>query len=196
METALRFWQNADIKKLAEHWHYEEKLPYDFGAVRPHLVTSKGVWDAASGDNRLIELIQKSTNLPVFASDLNPVGDAKQWNLADGIPPWLPSEIDTVLLFGVIQYLDDSTLQKLFLALSEKKVIIKSACDERNIHICKYSEEMGGEYESYYRSAWSIVSTLLNTHNITWAHRVYPDDLESKYETVQYVIVGEPCVEV
>lgn len=195
METAINFWRNADIGKLAKHWKYKEKTPYDIMAVLPHVVESKGIWDVAAGDNRIVLTLSViMPDMHMMSSDISPkVDGVKEWNIGNGVPIWMPNCVDTVLLLGVIQYMDDAALEFALLKLKGFKVVVKTPCPVQDIHVCKPSDEMGGTYESYYRSASTVMRMVCKNHNISHMGTVYPDHLESKYGSIQRMFVGEPC---
>lgn len=193
MEASVKFWESqGDIDRLAKHWKYREKLPYDVCAILPHVLESRIIWDPAAGDDRVAEALRGVIPAPILSSDIKGYGSrVEKWNLVNGI--WPPArEADTVLLLGVIQYLSDTELDGVLEMLKDRKVIVKTPCSPKDLYICKNSEEMGGEYESYYRSFITTMGILSRYHRLIMHGDVYPARLESVYGTKQKIIVGVP----
>jgi hypothetical protein len=189
METALEFWKKADIIKLGNKWNYKEKLPYEIYSLIPHLMGSGGIWDAAKGDGRILDALSGIfKKIPMWGTDL------ATWDLNEGIPGNLPEWVDTVLLMGVVQFLEDFKLHELFQKLNKHKIIVRSACHPESVYINRFSDELQTKYESYYRSLLNLTDMIKETHTVTYQDRVYPPHLESKYGTTQYLLVGVPCV--
>lgn len=184
MATAKKFWKQADMEKLAEHWRYDEKLPYEIHALIPHLIGSRFIWDAACGNKRIANALKG-----IFRSVKFLCSDIKEWDLEEGVHPQAESS-DTVLLMGVLPYLSDDTIVSLMDSCKDKKIIIRTPIGNGE-HICK--ESLGGEYEAIYRT-WHETVTLLNSHHQMIFHgRFYPKHLESEFGTEQTLFVVTPC---
>lgn len=188
MTEAKKFWKEADFDKLGRIWNYDKKLPYEMEIIEKCLnfFGSSSIWDAACGDGRIAKAINGRV---VFCSDLRGETGIRH-DLDDGIPDWLPLKVDTVLLLGVIQFLTDESLLSLLEKLKGRNIIIRTACDDENTYINRYSDELSCRYESLYRSLESVKNMLCLSHDIFWIKSVYPEQLESVYGTRQYILSG------
>ena len=105
--------------------------------------------------------------------------------------PAIP-ETDVAVLLGVTPYLfSDVDVHRLLDALPAKKVILRSPCTmlPEDEVVSTYSEALGAEYAAIYRTVPNLTAMLGRRHNILESGRIWPDEIESKFGTRQFVFV-------
>lgn len=108
--------------------------------------------------------------------------------------PMIPKESTVYNMGGVISFIfDDNFLFELFKYIKGFKFeyfFLRSPCSESNedIIINTYSEKLKCNYSSVYRTKKNILNILLDlNYNIVDCTRLYPDNIESEFDTRQYM---------
>jgi hypothetical protein len=97
--------------------------------------------------------------------------------------------VDAVVLGGVVQYIfEDDVILKLLESLDCTKLFVRSSCNSEELAINRFSEEMGGEYSSRYMTLDHLLKLLSQSFTIVDVKRAYPDSIESKYGTKQWLV--------
>ena len=92
---------------------------------------------------------------------------------------------------GVIIYIfKDSEVVKLLKAIHSDVLILRAPCseEESDIYVDTYSEELDARYASRYRTHAHVRKLVEQVFTIEDMDRIYPDHLESKYGTKQYIL--------
>lgn len=99
---------------------------------------------------------------------------------------------DLTVSMGMFPYIfDNSDLMTILSNIKSNELIVRVPCTSKNEdeYINKYSEDLGSDYSSVYRTVDNykeIFSKFFNSIKVT---RAYPDEIESKYGTKHYFFV-------
>lgn len=202
MTVSEEFWKQADLKALAEHWNYKEKLSYDVQKIIPHIRRYKNVADIACGEAKVVQILDQILSFDaVYLCDINEMVLFKTLiqtplsfkgeicNLNERVPEEV-IQSDIVLWLGGLTYIIDNLRLNEILS-SFQNIIIRTTCYDKDLYINKYSEELLSQYEVYYRTKDYIVDCLNKYYNKVKVERLYPNRLESKFGGIQYLFVGE-----
>lgn len=106
--------------------------------------------------------------------------------------------VDVVILSGVIQYLSDEMLGLLLLRIAETPseapvLILKTSCptgaDESDVRPLQvFSESFKADYGAIYRPLHEVLKLVGKYYSVQEVRRAYPDELESKFNTMQWWI--------
>ncbi|MDD5596353.1 MAG: class I SAM-dependent methyltransferase [Victivallaceae bacterium] len=100
------------------------------------------------------------------------------------------STVDLCLCLGVIIYLlDDDILRKFLAKINCKQLFLRAPCTlkDEDEEICTYSEALQAKYAAKYRTVNNTVSIIEEFFAIKEYGRVFPDSIESKFGTKQYM---------
>jgi 2-polyprenyl-3-methyl-5-hydroxy-6-metoxy-1,4-benzoquinol methylase len=208
MNVAESFWSNKSIdeyKQLATTWGSTQRLSYDIQKIIPHVRHSKRIIDLACGDGKIVNILNNIFNFEkIYINDINPtiafntalnsplnVEQCVSCNLNERLPKEI-EDSDTVLILGVLIYiLDNQRITEILNQLKDKTVIIRTSCAEEERYINSYSEEFKEQYEAKYRTINWFLNQIKSTHTVVKHERLYPKEIDSKYSTIQYLIVGK-----
>jgi len=191
-------------------WINSEKYP-DFGNIKQrrlheinYLVSKlsgKSILDLGCGDgallNCLINLIEFdklygfdiSENL---LKNLHSSIESKVFDFYNYSAQELPEVNDTVLA-GSIQYVfDDSVILKLLSDIKTEKIFVRSTCTltKERVTVNSFSNTLNSQYSCVYRTISEMIELLQDSYRIERVDRIYPDHIESKFQSKQFYFVG------
>jgi hypothetical protein len=202
MSVSEEFWKNANLYDLGIKWKYKQKLSYDIQRIIPHIRKYNNIADIMCGEASVVKILNDIfTFESVYLCDINesvlfrtllntPLNfRGEVCNLNEGIPIEV-QESDCCLWLGGINYVVNSS-DVLNILSRLNNVIIRTCCYEEQTYINKYSEELGSNYETLYRTKEDIMSMMNKVFKRVKYERLYPNKLESKFGGIQYLFVGE-----
>jgi trans-aconitate methyltransferase len=192
-DTARKFWTN--VKDYPSFGSKQRRL-YEVQWLVPKLKVDS-LLDIGCGSGEFLELLLRLTDIKNFyacdiseplLSKVNPSVQKFVFDIYNGNSSELP-KVDAVLLWASLQYIfDDEVILNLLKGLRCKKLFVRTPCDREDYVIEKYSEELKGEYSSRYITLDNLLKLLGQYFTISDVARAYPDDIESKYGTKQWLI--------
>jgi SAM-dependent methyltransferase len=101
-------------------------------------------------------------------------------------------KVDTTIMSSVIQYiLEDVVFDEILRDLKTKTIFIKSPFCRKDKTINKNKSGVGDRYVSRYRKLDEVIYMVNEHFKVTDVCRAYPDEIESKFGSLQYWIKGE-----
>ena len=98
--------------------------------------------------------------------------------------------IDLCFCLGVIHYiLDDEKFKFLLSKINCKQLFLRAPCTlkPKDEEICTYSDALQSEYAAKYRTLDNTISIINEFFKIKEYGRVFPDSIESKFGTKQFM---------
>jgi hypothetical protein len=197
-QTAKRFWTSAD--RYPNYGTTKQRRLHELNYLVPRL-TGDTLIDLGCGDGALLNCLLNLTGFKNF------YGFDISKNLIDNLHPSIKRQVvdfynfrpgdlpqsDAVIMAGVIAYIfDDSVVDHVLGALPTNELFLRVPCtlrSEREL-INSYSIDLDSEYASIYRTLPEVTDLIARHFDIVSVDRVYPDSIESKYNTKQYYIHG------
>jgi glycerol-3-phosphate cytidylyltransferase len=144
--------------------------------------------DVLHGCDIALQMMEAIPSRPPFKKQFYDINSRKE----------LPtSEATVILMLGVVNYIFDNDIAlALFRRFTKtKNVFLRCICTLRDADetINTYSEALQSQYIAMYRTLDSTCDLIRAAGlNIVSAERIYPDDIESKFDTKQYMIHCSP----
>jgi SAM-dependent methyltransferase len=180
-----------------------ERRYLDLGLILKYLNNYDSILDLGCGEGQILLMLRELTDIKKFyAFDLTSVfidNLIKKWGTWPGLDAKtinfskineLP-RTDICICMGVMLYLSDVLLREIISKISSKLFIIRVPCTLRKdrLEIDKFSEEYQFQYAATYRTIPEYISILSEFFEILTIDRCYPDSIESKYESKQFLFV-------
>jgi len=182
--VARKFWtrsrQNAFLGSGYNHQTKARRLR-DLNFIAERIADAKSIIDIGCGDGGTMMAMR----------EVSGISDFHMWDQSRDPLPAIP-ETDVAVLLGVTPYLfSDADVHRLLAAVPAKKVILRSPCTmlPEDEVVSTYSEALGAEYAAIYRTVPNLTAMLGRRHNILESGRIWPDEIESKFGTRQFVFV-------
>lgn len=197
-EVAHNFWKKQN--NYPEFGNIKKRRLYEINYIVPKIV-GRSILDIGCGTgdllNCLINLVEidkvygfdLSENL---LKNLHPSIEKKIFDFYSYNPDELPL-VDNTILSGSLQYVfDDDVVMQLLSNINTDKIFIRSSCSmEKNRQIVNnFSKVLKSDYSSVYRTVPEIITLLQNDYKIEFIDRIYPDEIESKFDTKQFYFVA------
>lgn len=100
---------------------------------------------------------------------------------------------DVTLSLGVFPYIfDNNDLHRILGNIESDLLIVRVPCtfNKEDEIINKFSDDLGENYASIYRTIDNYVSILSDHFVVSEISRAWPDEIESRYGTKQFYFVG------
>jgi hypothetical protein len=198
-ETAKRFWRN---QAAYPHWDDTKiRRYYDVQFIVPRLGAAETYCDAGCGDGGTALAIREVSNIKhfylydqstAFISGIKRLwGDSPVQLTAEvrELPAPLPKS-DVVALFGVLPFLfDDEQLASWLGSIPSDRLLIRTPCTmlAEDELIDTHSEALGAQYAALYRTLPNTLAILGTHFTAEEVMRIWPDEIESKFGTKQFV---------
>ncbi len=205
-EKIEKFWQSrAELKdpRLATHFKHDDALSYDLDFILKYTCSRDHVLDLGCGTGAITNALEPHVSR-VMAVDKNAdflgfcIDSPKIVKKTADLPNYMDNDqYDLILLFGVLNYLDDGEVSQLYKIcydlLKEKgKLLIKHTCGiSQNVLIDDYSETLGQHYHALYRSLANdshLIGKFFSVHSVV---DIYPSHLNPWKNTHFYAFVVE-----
>ena len=153
--------------------------------------------DIGCGDGTLLHLLMETTDIKdFFACDISPrllafVDDSVIKFTYDAYEPTSLPAADIALLSSVVHYItDDDILQRFMKNIQSRVVFIKAPCVEEGETIGRTKSGVGDNYVACYRRLEELLAIVGRVFDIADVSRAYPDEIESKFGSLQFWIKG------
>ena len=172
---------------------------HEINYLIPRLEGVTSLVDVGCGSGELLDLLLRLTDiesyigLDISTNLLELVDKRVNTYLYDMESGQSLPDSDVTLFSGVIQYVfDDKLLEKLLNSVRSDKIIIRTSCtnESNDLLVSKYSQELGADYASNYRTLDNTLKLVAKHFTITETDRVYPDHLDSKFNSTQFWITA------
>lgn len=197
-KTAKKFW--TDAARYPNYGTTKQRRLHELNYLVPRLKGNTLI-DLGCGDGALLNCLLNLTEFKKFygfdiskclLNNLHPSIQKQVIDFYDFNPKILPQS-DAVIMAGVIAYIfNDDVVDHVLGSLPTNELFLRVPCTLKSKRelINSYSTDLDSEYASIYRTL-SEVTDLIKPHfDIISVDRVYPDSIESKYDTKQYYIHG------
>ena len=192
-KIAKKFWQKQ--KKYPSYLFLKERRLYELNYLVPKLIKAKTFLDLGCGDGALIKCLQQLTNVEKYygydvssslMKDFEKLINTKVYDC--NFPTALP-KTDITIIGGVLPFLfEDSVVNKLFEEINSKTTYLRTPCtlEKKDEVINTYSTQLSSIYSAKYRTLKNTTALLKKKFKIINKQRIYPDSIESKFNTKQY----------
>ena len=194
-KTAKEFWTS---RKKYPSFGSKHRRYYETMWLIPKLKGTKSILEIGCGSGEFLDIVIRMTDVEkVYGCDvsenllvqLDKRVNAFYYDIYEG---GLLPEVDSIILWGVIQYVfDDKVLSYFLKTLPCKKLYMRTPCDSKEVVIDKYSQDLGANYSSRYMTLDQVIKLLSQSYTIQSVSRAYPDEIESKYGSKQWLIECE-----
>jgi SAM-dependent methyltransferase len=191
-ETAKQFWRSQ-----TEYPSFgpKQRRFYEAMWLIPRLEGIDSLLDVGCGSGEFLELIIRMADVPVIygcdiaenlLAKVNKKVKTFYYDFYEGES--LP-KVDAIILWASFQYIfEDSIVEDFLSRLDCKKLFIRTPCDREDLVIDKYSDDLGAQYSSRYITLDKLIKLLSQYFTVVDVSRAYPDDIESKYGSKQWLI--------
>jgi SAM-dependent methyltransferase len=200
-ETAWNFWTNREEYPNYPHALQRRLIDANYVTKRTRLLNS--ILDLGCGDGSLLLSLREFTQISKFygydisKNLLNML--INKWGNCPGLTvketdflyDTLP-EVAVTTSFGSFSYVfEDEQLHVLLKNVNSSLLIVRASCTlkKENELIKTFSEDIGAEYASIYRTVNNLISILSEHFIVSEVDRAYPDEIESKYGTKHFFFV-------
>lgn len=193
-KTASDFWKSRTEYPV---FGSKSRRFYEVMWLVPKLGGVESLLEVGCGGGEFLELLLRLTDVREFygcdiseplLQKVNPKVQKFVFDMYEGKGSELP-KVDVVLFWASLQYVfEDDVVEDLLEGLQCKKLFIRTPCDKEDLIINKWSEDLGGEYASRYMTLDNLLKLLSQHFTIQDVSRAYPDEIESKYGTKQWLI--------
>jgi len=201
-ETAKEFWTTQ--AKYPAYDHVEARRLCDVKYIAPRIQSARSVVDLGCGDGKISLILSNLTKVNKFTlvdystaiTDIQTLASLTlaKFNfscidLSKKNAP-IPAS-DAVICLGLFPYIfDDEHLSSLIGSLKTSKLIVRTPCTlyETNDVINTQSKALGAQYSAVYRTLKNTIAIIEPHFRITEVDRIYPDEIESKFRTKQFIL--------
>jgi SAM-dependent methyltransferase len=178
----------------------------DLKYVSDHLAGHKTVYDLGCGTGQTMFTLHEMADSNIFyGCDVNAGFVADIQRKARSFPRigsvvagnFLAKDFivraDLCLCLGVLNYvLDDTELHRLLTRIRSKTIIFRTPCsvEATDIRVDNGSVGTAGQYVSQYRTLPNLLRIVGSVFAVKNVRRAWPDALESKYGTKQFILHG------
>ncbi|MFA5395059.1 MAG: class I SAM-dependent methyltransferase [Methanogenium sp.] len=186
------FWKKQ--KKYPEYGTIKERRLYELNYLVPRLKNTKTILDLGCGDGSLIRCLMELTKIErYYAYDISknllrfvPNNTVKKeydiYSLRN-----LP-KTDVTLMTGVSYCIfEDEVIEKFLKKINSDVLYIRDPLTLKNKreNVRTYSKKLKSNYAACYRTIPEFID-LLKDWKVTEICRIYPDQIESEFETKQF----------
>lgn len=193
-EKAKQFWKSQTT--YPRYGTIKQRRLHELNYLVPKLKDVKSLLDLGCGDGALIKCLTQLTDIEkYYAYDIAE-------NLMKDIPAetqiydcQTPSELPTTdftVFAGVIPFLfEDEEVHAVLNKINSPIVYVKAPCSmiDQDIEVDGYSEKLGQDYASIYRTVEHMLFILNEHFDIEEIARAYPDEIESEFGTKQMIFL-------
>jgi len=195
-QTAKSFWTTID--KYPPYDHIEARRLCDIKYIAPRVEYAGSLMDLGCGDGKISLVLSYLTKVSKFilvdySEKLIDPEVAKKFDFRceDLSKPWKVPEVDVVICLGLFPYIfDDKELSNLIGSLNTRRLIVRSPCTlcQKDDVINKHSQALNAQYSAVYRTLKNTIAIVEPHFKIKEVERIYPDEIESKFGTKQFIL--------
>jgi cyclopropane fatty-acyl-phospholipid synthase-like methyltransferase len=153
--------------------------------------------DLGCGDGALLNCLVELTDFKEYhgydfavhlIKNLNSKVKARNFNVYEDDLNSLP-EVDNIICAGMLPFVfEDEVIDKMYASLRTKKLFLRTPCTLKNEdeYVNVYSEKLKSNYSSKYRTVSNVLKTLEKHFIVESIDRIYPDNIESEFDTKQF----------
>lgn len=205
-DTAKKFW--TDRVDYPNYPYVLHRRLIDLNYVAQRTRSLNSILDLGCGDGSLLLSLREVTQIRKFygydiSNNLlnmlkNKWGDSpgltvKETDfLCDNLP-----EVDATTSLGSFSYVfEDQQLHDVLNNVNSSLLIVRASCTlkKENELIKTFSQDLGAEYASIYRTVNNLISILNEHFIVSEVDRAYPDEIESKYDTKHFFFLCKRSV--
>jgi SAM-dependent methyltransferase len=174
--------------------------------VLEHSTDANSILDLGCGEGQLLLMLRELTSIrKYYGYDLSPVfidNLIRRWGRYPGLKAKAVNFLtvdkfpttDLCTCMGSMLYIfDDGELKSVLANIKSKTFICRVPCSLGldRVEIDRFSKDYGAKYAAVYRTIQDYVSILSESFTIKSIDRCYPDEIESKHNSKQFVFICE-----
>ena len=199
---AKEFWTKNS--RYPNYPNTKQRRFIDISFVMQHLGECKSVMDIGCADGYLLLVLREITDIERFyAYDINSTLLEKlqsRWDI-DSILHAHTYDLskkedfpttDLTLCMGLFPYIfKEDDINTILSNIKSDTLIVRAPCTmkDKDEYINKFSDDLGCDYSSIYRTKDNYLGILGKFYNDIKMIKSYPDEIESKYGTKHYYFV-------
>ena len=153
--------------------------------------------DLGCGDGALLNCLIELTDFNEYhgydfavhlIKNLHSKIQARNFNVYEDDLSTLP-KVDNIICAGMMPFIfEDEIVEKIYASLNTKKLFLRAPCTlkSEDEYVNVYSEKLKSNYSSKYRTVTNMIKSLEKHFVIESIDRVYPDSIESEFDTKQF----------
>ena len=203
-QTAKQFWTDRD--QYPPYDYVEARRLCDIKYIVPRVESARSLLDLGCGDGRISLVLSYLTRILKFTLvdfsehlvDREAISKF-DFQCADLSQVRNLPKADVVVCLGLFPYIfNDEDLSGLLGSLNTRGLIVRTPCalNSHNETINKYSEALDAQYAAVYRTLKNTVAIIEPHFTITEVERIYPDKIESKFNTKQFILKCQPSLDI
>jgi cyclopropane fatty-acyl-phospholipid synthase-like methyltransferase len=196
--VAKEFWTAQ--KSYPEYGTIKQRRLHELQYLVPRL-SGDSLLDLGCGDGALLNCLVELTDFNQYhgydfathlIKNLNNKVQTRNFNVYEDNLNTLPA-VDNIICAGMLPFIfEDEVIEKIYASLNTKKLFLRTPCTLKNEdeYVNVYSDKLKSNYSSKYRTVSNVLKTLEKHFIVESIDRVYPDEIESEFDTKQFYFCG------
>jgi len=199
-QTAKDFWTTRS--GYPPYDHVEERRLEDIKYIAPRILHAKSLLDLGCGDGKISLILSHLTKISNFTLVDHSRGILDRRTISaltlskfNFIPMDLSKvnkllAVDAVICLGLFPYIfSNEDLSNLLESLNTKRLIVRTPCTlfDQDEVINTHSRALNAQYAAIYRTLKNTIEIIEKHFKVVEADRIYPDSIESKFGTKQFI---------
>lgn len=199
--VAEKFWKESNNYPKYHPSGMLKRRLCEINYIIPKLV-GNSILDLGCGDGTLLNCLLQLTDIAKYyaydysenlLSNLHPEIETKIFNCYTDDLSSLP-DVDITITSGMFQYIfEDEKVSEILRNIKSPSLFLRIPCTTKreSEYINTYSEALNSRYASVYRTVTGVLDLLSEEYVIESVDRIWPDDIESTFDTKQYYFVAK-----